>query len=171
MRRPLREVIRPDDRYLLSYWRNAAGEEFEGWGLDPELTLSPRGEFQQWYIASSPGHPFLRAVIEQVLENIVCYSPVLDGTGWPGVLRTTGPTAYTLAILPELERHSHRLVDSIEDLGFQYSLYATAGSHQALFGRHYVDRSEPIVTAGRTDRLLTQGLAALQGIRLRLRRP
>ncbi len=170
MTRPLREILREDDRYLLSYWRNFAGEPFEGWGLYPELAASPRGEFQQWHIASSPGHPFLRAVIGRVLENIACYNPVLDGTGWSGVLRATGPIAYTLAILPELQRHEHRIVDSLHELGFQYSIYPTLGSHQRLFASHYAERSEPIVTGGPTDALLTHTLAALRAIRLRFRR-
>jgi inositol phosphorylceramide mannosyltransferase catalytic subunit len=168
MTRPLCEVIREDDRYLLSYWRNLAGEPFEGWGMYPELGASPRGEFQQWYIASSAGHPFLRAVIGRVLENIACYNPVLDGTGWSGVLRTTGPVAYSLAILPELQRHAHRIVDSLEELGLQYSIYPSSRDHQRLFASHYAERSEPIVRGGGTDALLTHALLALRGIRVRL---
>lgn len=170
MTRPLREVIRSDDRYLLSYWRNATGEPFEGWGLYPELADSPRGEFQQWHIVSSPGHPYLRAVIHRVLENIVCYSPVLDGTGWSGVLRTTGPIAYTRAILPELQRHPHRIVDSWHELGLQYSIYPTPDHHQRLFASHYAERSEPIVRHGRADALLTQALRGARTISLRFRK-
>lgn len=169
MTRPLREVIRPDDRYLLSYWRNAPGEPFEAWGLYPELAASARGEFQQWFIVSSAGHPFLRAVIHRVLENIICYNPALDGTGWSGVMRTTGPIAYTLAILPQLQHHQHRIVDSLQELGLQYSIYADASAHQRLFASHYAERSEPIIRIGRADMLLSRALLGLRAMRLRLR--
>jgi inositol phosphorylceramide mannosyltransferase catalytic subunit len=169
LQRPLREVLRPDDRYLLSHWRNGAGEEFAGWGLSPELAVSPRGEFQQWHIVAAPGHPFLRAVIGRVLTNILCYNPALDGTGWAGVLRTTGPTAYTLAILPHLPRHQHRIVDSLQELGFQYSIYASSRAHQRLFSSHYAERSEPIVRPRAGDRLLTSLLLAARSGRRRLR--
>ena len=169
MHRPLSECIRPDDRYLLSYWRNRPGEEFPGWGLYPELAGSPRGEFQQWHIVAAAGHPFLRAVIERVLANIAHYNPVLDGTGWSGVLRSTGPIAYTLAILPHLSAQPHRLVDSLRDLGFQYSIYPRAIQHQRMFSSHYAQRTEPIVRLGRIDAALCSLLGALRAARLGLR--
>ena len=104
---------------------------------------------------AAPGHPFLRAVIERVLTNIACYNPILDGTGWSGVLRTTGPIAYTLAIAPQLPRHTHRIVDSLHELGFQYSIYPHSSSHQALFSSHYAHRTEPIVRLSSADMALS----------------
>lgn len=162
MTRPLSEVLRPSDRYLLSNWRNQAGEPFEGWGIYPELAASASGEFQQWHIVAAPGHPFLRAVIERVLRNIACYNPILDGTGWSGVLRATGPIAYTLAIAPQLARHRHRIVDSLHDLGFQYSIYPHSSGHQALFSSHYANRTGPIVRLSSADLALSHLLGLLR---------
>lgn len=144
MRRPLDEVLKRGDRYLLSYWNNQAGESFEGWGMHPELDISPRGELQQWFIVAAPGHPFLRAVVETVLSNIDLYNYRLHGGGRKGVLRTTGPIAYTSAILPHVEESDFRWVDSEADLGFEYSVYRNE-SHRTLFKKHYTQLSEPIV--------------------------
>ncbi len=75
--KPLDTVLMPDDRYLLSHWRNGKGERFEGAGLHPELHNIPGGEFQQWHIVAAPGHPFLKAVIKKVLRNIDRVQPRL----------------------------------------------------------------------------------------------
>jgi hypothetical protein len=160
LRRPLREVLRADDRCLLSRWRNKAGEEFPGWGLHAELG-DALGEFQQWHIVASAGHPYLRAVIERVLRNIQRYNPVLDGRGWIGVLRTTGPVAYTLAIRPILQQHPHRIVDAHAELGFQYSIYSSApdNPHQSLFSAHYTQLDEPLVRQSAADQAFSWTLS------------
>jgi mannosyltransferase OCH1-like enzyme len=54
--------------YLLSHWDNGREGTHPGWGA--HFKNFPQGEFQQWYVASVPGHVFLRAVIEWVLNNI-----------------------------------------------------------------------------------------------------
>lgn len=163
--RPLSEVIRPDDRYLISQWNNRPGEAYPDWGLHPELSRLPRGEFQQWYIAAAAGHPFLRAVIARVIRNLRTYNPALHGVGQLGVLRVTGPIAYTLAIHPVLERHPHRVVDSQADLGFEYSIYGKEG-HKQAFGAHYSELDEPITPVG----AVTQAAASVIGSLKRLRR-
>ena len=80
----------------------APGEPFEGWGLHPEC--GPYGEYQQWHIIAAPQHAFLRATISAVMWNIDNYSIEHHGVGKPGVLRTTGPIAYTKAITPLVDR-------------------------------------------------------------------
>ena len=121
--RPLDEILRSDDRYLLSGWKNKDNEPFKGWGIYPELNRIEGGEFQQWHIVAAPGHPFLKTVLENVLCNIDSYNPFLHGTGRLGVLRVTGPIAYTLAIASVRHLHDHRFVDSQDDLGFRYSIF------------------------------------------------
>src|SRR5690606_8978401 len=44
----LNTVLRRSDQYLLSYWDNARGRPFEGWGVHAETPYP--GEFQQWHI-------------------------------------------------------------------------------------------------------------------------
>jgi mannosyltransferase OCH1-like enzyme len=162
--RPLSEVIRPDDRYLISQWDNGPDGAYPGWGLHPELARTPGGEFQQWYIAAAAGHPFLRAVLERVLGNLRTYNPGLHGVGQRGVLRVTGPIAYTRAIQPLLERHPHRVVDSRADLGFAYSIYGKEG-HKQVFGGHYSELREPITPVGATTRAAGSVIASLKRIR------
>jgi len=148
MARALDEVIRADDKYLLSHWDNDAKGGYAGWGRHRELRRYGGRELVQWYIVCVRGHPFLRAVIEMVLHNIANYSPIVDGTGRLGVLRVTGPIAYSLAIMPILEQHPKRFVSSEHDLGFVYNIFGSAPGlvHHRIFARHYSQLTEPVVT-------------------------
>ena len=141
--RPIDEVIRPDDRFLLSQWQNGPGEPHEGWGLHDELADVPGGEFQQWHIVAAPGHPFLRAVLERVIAGISTYSIRHTGVGWSGVLRLTGPIAYTRAIVPLLDRYPCRRVADERALSLEYSVLERS-KHQGLFARHYVGNTSPV---------------------------
>jgi inositol phosphorylceramide mannosyltransferase catalytic subunit len=144
--RPLDEVLRPDDVYLLSRWRNAEGELYEGWGIHDQLKQMGGNEFQQWHIIAIAGHPFLRAVIEKVQQNIDDYNPFRHDTGKNGVLWITGPIAYTQSIAPLLREYRHRIVDSQEELGFTYSIFGAPSdrAHKAIFKSHYTELKEPI---------------------------
>jgi len=144
--KPLDEVIKDTDIYLLSQWRNKLGEEFTGAGLFPELTRVPGGELQQWHIVAAAGHPFLAAVIRQVIQNIESYDSRWTGVGFLGVMRLSGPICYTLSIMPLLGKHSHRLVD-MQDLGFQYSMLATRQhkfAHVRNNPEHYSKATTPL---------------------------
>lgn len=142
---PLDSVLKKEDCYLLSGWKNGKGEEFEGIGIYPEISHIKGGEFQQWYIISAPRHPFLTAVIERVIDNIYRYNPVQHGTGAMGVLRLTGPLAYSLAIYPLLSKCKHRFLDSSDQIGLKYSVYANRFVHREVFQSHYSQLNEPIV--------------------------
>lgn len=143
LRRPLDEVLLPEDVYVLSYWR---GARFRGWG-DYRI-LRPFGgrEFQQWHIIAAAGHPFLRAVVARVLNHLETYNPLIHGTGRMGVNWSTGPIAYTLAIGPLLARHRHRIVGGHDELGLEYTVFGAAdGAHKSVFRHHYSDLTEPVV--------------------------
>jgi inositol phosphorylceramide mannosyltransferase catalytic subunit len=129
----LDDVLRPDDSYILSHW-NA---NYKNWGRYPEL--GAEGEYQQWHIIASQGHPFLEAVIAKVNTNIDTYDPHRDGVGKIGVLRVTGPITYTLTISEIQQKYPHRYVD-IEELGFKYSIVETGknqAAHEFYLGSHY----------------------------------
>jgi hypothetical protein len=162
--RPLSEVIRPDDRYLIAQWDNGPDGAFPSWGLHPELARVPGGEFQQWFLVAASGHPFLRAVLERVFRNLRTYNPGLHGVGQRGVLRVTGPIAYTLAIQPLLGRYPHRFVDSRADLGLEYSLYGKDGHKQAL-GGHYSELTEPLTPVSATTRATATVISSLKRVR------
>lgn len=152
--RALNDVLRPDDTYILSQWH---GERFAGMGMGVHRELRAIGgaEYQQWHIVSAPGHPFLKAVIENVLRNIRIYNPGIHGVGKTGVLSVTGPIAYTLAIHPLLRFHPHRFADSAQDLGFDYNVFMTgrnSSAHAPMFRWHYSLLRQPIVAVGAIKR-------------------
>jgi mannosyltransferase OCH1-like enzyme len=132
---PLNEVILSDDEYLISHWDfpNMVRE------VDPSY-----GEYQQWHIICRPYHPFLHAVINKVIENIDNYSIQRFGVGKNGVLRVTGPIAYTNAIYPIIEQHNHRMIDLNDSIGLIYNNLKK--SHINLFSKtHYSKITEPII--------------------------
>jgi hypothetical protein len=142
---PLRDMLREDDSYIVSQWRNGPGEQYATWGLYKEVADIPGGEFQQWFIACAPGHPFLKAVIARVLNNIDAYSPWTHGVGKDGVLRTTGPLTYSRAILPLLHSQPHRRIADETELGLSYTIMKAQYEHMTLFGSHYSDRHTPVI--------------------------
>jgi len=148
--RPFDEVLRPDDRYLLSHWKNGRNSLFANWGIHPELSHIERGEFQQWFIVAVPGHPFLKAVIETVLGNIDRYVPGIHRTGAHAVFRVTGPIAYSLAIAPLLDKAPYRLVDSENDLGLSYSIFShiEPQQHKEVLKSHYADKTTSLIDVG-----------------------
>ena len=149
--KPLKEVLRVEDKFILTHWDNRSGEQYEGIGIYSELGSLPRGEYIQWSIASVAGHPFLRAVILQMLCNIDEYTPFRHGAGLWGVLRTTGPVMYTKvieAMRPTLvEGQDYRLLDKPQEIGLRYSIYDTAGvyGHKKALKANYNKAYTPII--------------------------
>ncbi|MBY9064032.1 hypothetical protein K7957_13895 [Sphingomonas yunnanensis] len=161
--RPLRTALRDDDRMILSYWDNEPGGEFPGFGKHAELGPG-FGELQQWHVIASAGHPLLRAVLCKVLANIDGYRPWRVGVGRNGVLRTTGPIAYTRAIAPLLARYPHRLLRSPAEIGLHYSI-ADTYDHRSVFPTHYSTLTTPVVTLP----MRARPLAGLYSLAVRLR--
>lgn len=154
--KPFSASLREDDCYLLAHWANGDDEQHPGFGRHDELVGLGRGEYQQWHIACTSGHPYLKAVIETVLCNIDKYNPAIHGTGRLGVLRVTGPIPYTLAINRIVDNYSSRLVNSQTDIGLEYSIYKHL-SHTGIFKSHYSKLTDSVV---RLD-ILTKCFAAL----------
>jgi hypothetical protein len=158
--KPLDDVIFPQDEFLLSEWDNGA-DAFGVWGKHYELAEFGGREFQQWHIACAPGHPFLRAVIGHVLGNIDTYISGLHGTGKAGVLRVTGPIAYSLAIHRIIDKHPHRKVGTNNDLGFEYTVMPI-NSHKKEFRSHYSLQKAPIVKTRMVKRQLSHVYGLIQ---------
>jgi hypothetical protein len=162
MEKPLDEILRADDVFLLSHWP-AGASQYKGWGKHRKLKRVGGHEFQQWHIIGAPGHPFLRAVVEAIFDNIEHYNPVLHNTGKDGVVRLTGPIAYTLAIAPLLQKYRHRRVTSHEDLSLTYSVFEKRGStHRTMFKSYYSRLKEPITTLTGNKRLLWNLMGPVQ---------
>ncbi|MFO0941622.1 MAG: glycosyltransferase [Pirellulales bacterium] len=148
LRKPLSESLLPSDRYILSHWdQEIEGGKYSTWGVQPGLEQVPGGEYQQWHIISCAGHPFLRAVIEAVIDKIDKYNPFRNGSGRNGVIRTTGPVVYTQTIHQLLEKYPFRLVNIVRDFGIDYSIFSDANGekHRQLFKHHYGLLTEPVV--------------------------
>lgn len=148
--RPLDEIVRDDDQFIVSQWQNGPGGKHENVGFHPELAHVPQGEYQNWVIVTCPGHPFLAAVIDTVLQNIERYSVRCFGTGKNGVLRVTGPIAYTLAIHALLDRFPHRRVVCIE-AGFLYAVKGGSQHHVLSHKLHYSRLSHPVIMPAKND--------------------
>lgn len=144
--RPIDEVIRPEDAFIVAQWSNGPGEVYENFGRHPDLADIERGEIQQWHVISAPGHPFLRAVVARVLANIDRYRPWNMGVGRIGVLRLTGPIAYTRAIHPLLRRYPCRIVRDEREVGLQYSIAGNYVHAEAFPRPHYSLLEKPVVT-------------------------
>jgi hypothetical protein len=146
--KPLSQTIDPEAAFVISQWPNKVGQLYIGYGLHPELADVPGGEFQQWNVIAAQQHPFLKAVIARVLNNIRTYTPSQFGTDAYGVLRVSGPIAFTQAIYPLLDHYPHKIVN-LEDWGILYSIYDAGGapgqSHQARMPGHYAAVREPVV--------------------------
>lgn len=145
--KPLDEILRDDDQYILSHWPNEPGQVYVNTGIHHSLP-NPHGEFQQWHIMAVKGHPFLKAVIENVCHNIKLYNPFIHHTGRWGVIRVTGPIAYTLAINPILDQHPHRLVRNHYDVQLVYSIFSHSQvpMHHSVFKKkHYSAVKLPVI--------------------------
>lgn len=141
---PLSDIVRDDDQYLLSQWTdNGPGQERAGFGLHPDLAHIDGGEYQTFHVIANRKHPFTKAVIDRIVKNVEDYRP-WHSVGSMGVLRTTGPIAYTLAIHPILHRHPHRIID-YKSSGIVYSIEY---EHQSVFRNHYSNLSGPITRMG-----------------------
>lgn len=143
--RPLADGLLANDSYLLSHWNQ---ELHPNYGKHPELSHLSAGEFQQWNIIASPRHPFLRAVISEVLDRLNHYDPRRTGWGKNAAIRLTGPIPYTLAIQPLLGVYPHRLIWIENDLGIDYSLYSDNKFHRQVLGSHYGKLTESPIRLG-----------------------
>ncbi|MBX9675106.1 MAG: hypothetical protein K2V71_00660 [Methylotenera sp.] len=155
--KPLDVMLKSDDKFILAYWVFTHNPYSRHANID-----DPNGEFQQWHIISVKGHPYLKAVIENVCKNIQVYSILFHDVGMMGVLNLTGPIAYSNAILPILNQHEHRLGFD-EDFGLVYSIFGNdLGSHRALFKTHYESLSESIVEESRLVKLILPAVYKLK---------
>ena len=128
--------------YVLSQWDNGEGRRYRTVGMHADLAnVLKGGEFQQWFIMSSPGHPFLENVINRVLRNIWSYTPQRFDTGKLGVLKTTGPIAYTMAIAELIDQYPAARIQS-EDIGF---VFTAIQRHDEVFVDHYSKQKGPII--------------------------
>ncbi len=146
--KPLNQVIHDSDSCVLSRWNHSQDSPHRGWGNHPDIASEYRPAFQQWFLVSEPGHPFLAAVIEKVLANIEGFNAFKHyRNSWNAVIVTTGEVAYTNAIGPLLANHNHRITDIQKEMGFRYSIFLDDSGvygHRKP-GSHYTEQSKPLI--------------------------
>lgn len=165
---PLDQVIRPDDSYLLTQWRNGHGEPNEGFGLHRDLRHVAGGEYVTYFIIAEPGHAYSAAVIRKILYNIAHYSS-WSAVGRTGVLRTTGPIAYTLGIYPIRDQHPHRFVTELE-LGCHGSISDGYNPFTSFQKKHYSLQNSPVVNLSPLGTALSARFVQLRTLKNRLRK-
>jgi inositol phosphorylceramide mannosyltransferase catalytic subunit len=167
--RPIDDILRGDECFVLSRWNNGKGDQYEGFGLHPELANYPGGELQQWHIIAVRGHPFLKAVIKKVIENIERYNPWRNGVGQMGVLRLTGPIAYTIAVTPLFGVYPCKVFPDHRALGLEYSIFENL-QHQNISQKHYTSATSSIVLLSGVSKWLGVGYGQGKKIPIWLRR-
>lgn len=159
-RRPLDKVLRPDDVYILGQWPDLIDVPGEAAGTlpaaHPELAHIPGYEYLNWFILAAPGHPFLRAVIQNGIKNIINYDPFRNDVGRRGSFLLTGPINYTLSIHDLRATSAHRIAHVVDDLGLQFSIYDDVMKHRRMVGAHYSDMVRPVVRQGPVKTALTE---------------
>ena len=158
--KPLDEVLHPDDHYILVQWDNGPGKPHQGFGLHPELAHILGGEYQTYHIIAAPCHPFSKATIDRIVANIRGYKP-WSGVGKMGVVRTTGPSAYTLAVHPLRNSSPHRAATE-EELGASMSI--AKYDHGAVFKKHYSILKSPVARLSIPARIVQIGLEGLRDL-------
>ena len=153
---PFREIIKPNDTYLLSSWVDNSSAPHEN------ILDTGFGEFMNWFIISIPNHDFLKQVVKNVVHNINNYKlyPTISEkqkynypdkmVGKIGVLHLTGPIIYTNTIKNMLTPRNHQFKYNSYDGQLQYSTLQSSDffEHSKHFGKkHYSEITEPIVIA------------------------
>ncbi len=129
-KKPLDDIIKIDNNYILSYWKKPCNVKLLG---------HSKGEFVNFFIISKPNHPFLKKVIDNVIKNIKNYNGEI---GKKIVLKLSGPIVYTKTILPLLDKYPNNIYDNFIDLGIQY---VKIKNYKELFTTHYTKLTTPII--------------------------
>ena len=145
-KRPLDQILRPDDQFIISQWDNGPDGFFPDAGFRRSLRRVPGGEYEQWFVCGAPGHPYLANTLEIALSNIENFNPFVFRHGADSVLDVMGPTALTYGIWGIEQLHPHRRISSWKD-GLRYTMLEESKSHHGHIQTHYSQFDLPSVTA------------------------
>lgn len=145
---PLSQVLKDNDKFLITQWQNNLEQDYAGAGIYKTISKlgEVNGEYQQWVLAVEKHSPIMKAVIDEVINNINTYRPwkyKLNSYGKNGVLIITGPIAYTKAVYPFKNTEGVHYERYDKNLGFIYN--ALPENHVKVFKKHYSRYKQPIV--------------------------
>ncbi|GKV96371.1 glycosyl transferase [Pectobacterium aroidearum] len=149
---PLNQVIKEDCEILLCSWDNQENGCDKNMGMHKELGFLQYGEYQQWNIIASPGSPYIKSAIDEVIHRLKTYKPWLYGVGMKGVLNTTGPIPFSLGIekINKTEFFYHE--NNHRNIGLKYRNVAGDALGQ-LNKNHYSKLKDSIVILEGKDKL------------------
>jgi mannosyltransferase OCH1-like enzyme len=142
----LNSVISPIDKFVTAQWPNQInGVDLSDIGIHEDLSFP---EYQNWFILASPKSIVIERVIERVMANIKNYRPIKTGVGKIGVLRTTGPIAYSLVVQEFVASEEVRLSTN-DDLGFSPTIYPILDNRNPFPNKqnsaHYSELRIPVI--------------------------
>lgn len=139
----LDSILTEQDEFIICNWENERGQQYEGYGKHKVLAFLKHGEYQQWHIIAKKHSPFLKAVIDEVSFRIQNYLPYKYHIGRKGVLNTTGPIPYSIAIegLIHTKQHPFRYQRYAKDLGLVYKNADTTEVNR----NHYSKQIKPLI--------------------------
>jgi len=115
----------------------------------------PEGEILQGFIVAPKGHPFLREVIIEVMKRIDNYNPFIDGVGYGGVMKITGPGMYTETIYNCYKKYPEECYVAKPFAEFGFILHAVrnmstegGGYQKQLRFTDYRKLTRPLVSCG-----------------------
>jgi hypothetical protein len=145
-RKDLNSIIGVDDSFITAQWPTFIdGIDVTSIGIHQDLSFR---EYQNWFILATPQHIILEQVVEQVLRNLRNYNPFSNGVGKFGVLRITGPIAYSKVVHSCIDLPGVRIATN-EELGFSPSVHKVTSASNPFPNRqsspHYSALRIPIV--------------------------
>lgn len=123
------DIIKPFDEIILSSWFHKKMFKYNIYKSYGENILNTGfGEFLQWNIISRKGHPFLKAVIDQIKLNIKLNNK--KHIGKELILQTTGPTVYTKEIIKILPYHNFTFYNNKINNSLKYTIFKSHKIHR-----------------------------------------
>lgn len=149
---PLDSIIQEKDEFIICGWENEPGQKYEGYGKNKYLKHLKYGEYQQWNIIAKKHSPYLKAVIEEVSFRIKHYSPLRYHVGRKGVLNTTGPVPYSIAIERIIQngQFPYRYERFAEKFGLIYKNADTTVVNK----NHYSLQIQPVIKLNKIESIL-----------------
>lgn len=140
---PFNSILTNDDEFIICGWENEAGQKYAGYGKNKYLKYLKYGEYQQWNIIAKKHSPFLKAVIEEVTARIKHYTPMKYHVGRKGVLNTTGPVPYSIAIEKVIQTHQYKY--RYERFAEEFGLIYINADTTLVNKNHYRLQINPVV--------------------------
>ncbi len=151
----LSAVITDEDTFITAQWPyEIDGIDITSIGAHNDLGFR---EYQSWFILAAPRHEVLEQVVKNVLNNLTRYNPFTCGVGKMGVLRTTGPIAYSKVVHQYIQSTGVR-VSTNEVLGLRPTIHQITNDQNPFPNMqatpHYSTLRIPVVYKSRLNSLI-----------------